>query len=129
MSIRQHELEIRLVRFCTTLLHVYNAVTTDNRLTLTQLLERRPRKRRRADPCAWRYRIARCNGVGGAHVVALLHTTSPPTIVIAARPRSSQPVNGVLRLFDRNVFGSTVHATFGSITETSATAPRASVPP
>ena len=44
------------------------------------------------------------------------------------RPRRLQPVNGLLMLLERNLLGSTVQRTSGSITVTSASAPSASVP-
>ena len=44
----------------------------------------------------------------------------PPTIVSTALPFSRIPANGVLRLFDRNFSGATVHSRLGSITVMSA---------
>src|SRR5262249_44450546 len=54
--------------------------------------------------------------------------TPPPRITVSAHPRTCQPANGQLRLFERNLVGSIVHSTVGSITVTSATAPALSVP-
>src|SRR5690606_19733746 len=36
------------------------------------------------------------------------YLTRPPTITVSARPRSSQPANGVLALLEKNRVGSTV---------------------
>ena len=49
-------------------------------------------------------------------------------MVKIALPLSRIPANGVLRLFERNFAGSTVHSRFGSMTVISATAPSESVP-
>ena len=54
--------------------------------------------------------------------------TTPPTSTVSARPRTFQPANGQLRLFERNWLGSMVHSAAGSMTVTSATAPGLSVP-
>src|SRR5437868_11282270 len=56
-------------------------------------------------------------------------TIVPPTSVSAARPVSVRPANGVLRLFDRSVAGSTDQRVVVSSTTTSATAPGCNVPP
>src|SRR5262249_30132190 len=54
---------------------------------------------------------------------SLLTTTSPPSTTASARPRTTRPWKGVLRLFERNCSASIVHVAFGSITVTSAIAP------
>src|SRR5256886_14133310 len=56
-------------------------------------------------------------------------TTVPPTRVNAARPVSVRPANGVFRLFEKKVTGSTVHRAVTSSTTTSAGAPGLSEPP
>src|SRR2546422_5539013 len=53
----------------------------------------------------------------------------PSTIVSAARPVSARPAKGVLRLFEKNVAGSTVHRAVTSSTTTSAARPGCNVPP
>src|SRR5262245_44892640 len=56
------------------------------------------------------------------------NTTRPPTIVVCTRPFTFQPANGVLRLFDRNLPGSTSHCACRSTIATSASAPTVKVP-
>src|SRR5437763_3812362 len=55
--------------------------------------------------------------------------TLPPTIVSQGPPVSVQPPNGVFRLFERNVTGSTVTVRSGSRSVRSAGAPAARLPP
>ena len=50
-------------------------------------------------------------------------TTLRPRMVATARPGSSQPLKGVLRPFERNDAGFTVHDAVGSITVRSAVFP------
>src|SRR2546423_539163 len=57
------------------------------------------------------------------------YTIAPPTSVSAARPVSVRPANGVLRLLESSVAGSTVQRVAGASTTTSATAPVCNVPP
>src|SRR2546426_10339319 len=56
-------------------------------------------------------------------------TIFPPTSVRTARPVRVRPAKGVLRLFEKNAAGSTVHGAATSSTVTSAGAPGRSVPP
>src|SRR5580765_7166248 len=60
------------------------------------------------------------------HCQASCHFTSPPTIVITARPFTFHRSNGQLRLLLRNFFLSIVHSKSGSMIVTSASAPIAS---
>src|SRR5262249_25164314 len=57
-----------------------------------------------------------------------VNLTVPPTSTVSGRPRAVQPANGQLRLLERNLSGSIVQSTRGSMMVTSATASGLSVP-